>query len=506
MPGGVTILEEPQLEFRFGQRLVDPHAGLGLFGPFDADLPSGPKGVAYGLVGTPEGIAGFELFSKVLTNPIVSCSYGEPGNEDKEHRLWPPFPGFEAAFVSTWQGQAAWARILNRDRLLEAATLNDRHRRVYDVVNQYLDALRLAANVDEHLDVMFCIVPDEVWLTCRPLSSVPTGHGERVSARDRALRVFQPDLFGTYDPVQYRLSPDFRRQIKARAMELRVPMQIIRESTLDLRGSAAGGKRGLTPLSDRAWNLSTAIYYKAGGKPWRLVTAREGVCYVGIAFRRADDRVNKATACCAAQMFLDTGDGVVFRGEFGPWYSPEHGEYHLSRTAARDLLSGVLENYGTLGGKGLREIFLHCRSNIDDEEFSGYREACPAGTKLVGVRVRPGGDGVRLYRRGRWPVIRGSTWILNRRTAYLWASGFKPSVLTYDGWEVPAPLRIDAQHGQADIEQVVKDIFGLTKLNYNACRLGESSPVTVKFSDAVGEILVSNPTVTTRLPNFKYYI
>jgi hypothetical protein len=30
--------------------------------------------------------------------------------------------------------------------------------------------------------------------------------------------------------------------------------------------------------------------------------------------------------------------------------------------------------------------------------------------------------------------------------------------------------------------------------------------VTVKFSDNVGEILISNPTVTDRRPNFKYYI
>jgi hypothetical protein len=43
-----------------------------------------------------------------------------------------------------------------------------------------------------------------------------------------------------------------------------------------------------------------------------------------------------------------------------------------------------------------------------------------------------------------------------------------------------------------DITEVTKDIFGLTKLNYNACKLGESQPVTVHFSDAVGEILVAN--------------
>jgi hypothetical protein len=38
-------------------------------------------------------------------------------------------------------------------------------------------------------------------------------------------------------------------------------------------------------------------------------------------------------------------------------------------------------------------------------------------------------------------------------------------------------------------------LFDNTKLNYNACKLGDSQPVTVKFSDAVGEILISNPSV-----------
>jgi hypothetical protein len=48
--------------------------------------------------------------------------------------------------------------------------------------------------------------------------------------------------------------------------------------------------------------------------------------------------------------------------------------------------------------------------------------------------------------------------------------------------------------------------LGLTKLNYNACRLGEAEPVTVGFSDAVGEILVSNPNVKARSLKFKFYI
>ena len=104
------------------------------------------------------------------------------------------------------------------------------------------------------------------------------------------------------------------------------------------------------------------------------------------------------------------------------------------------------------------------------------------------------------------PVLRGTFWQLNSRSGYLFGSGFKPRICTYDGWETPVPLRIDVLHGESDIEQVANDILGLTKLNYNACKLGDVQPVTVGFSDAVGEILISNPTVTERRPNFKYYI
>jgi hypothetical protein len=88
----------------------------------------------------------------------------------------------------------------------------------------------------------------------------------------------------------------------------------------------------------------------------------------------------------------------------------------------------------------------------------------------------------------------------------LWGSGFKPALLSYDGWDVPVPLRIDIQHGHADVTQVARDILGLTKLNYNACRMGDSSPVTVSFSDAVGEILISNPGIAKRRSQFRFYI
>jgi hypothetical protein len=148
----------------------------------------------------------------------------------------------------------------------------------------------------------------------------------------------------------------------------------------------------------------------------------------------------------------------------------------------------------------------HCRSSINREEYEGYKLACPQDVKLVCLRLRQEPWEIRLYREGTRPVLRGTLLTVNDRRGYLWTSGFKPFIGTYDGRETPVPLRIDIQHGNSNLKQVAKDILGLTKLNYNECKYGDSNPVTIGFSDAVGEILVSNPNIKNPNPKFKYYI
>ncbi|MDI6896828.1 hypothetical protein [Methanocella conradii] len=497
----LKIFKEPQIKFRFGQKLDDPHDGLSLFGPVDTDEPSHPKTIIYGLIGTQKGIDAFIEWSRHLNRLLKA---------DNNERLWPPFPGFETVFNSTWPEKPAWTYTIDGENLSYASRNLDPYKRVYAVVDYYIDGIKLIEKRDENFNVLICIVPDEVWRNCRPLSKVEHGWGTLLSpkkyeerAKGQVSLFSDEDGYETWNPEQYKLSIDFRRQIKARSMKYNVPIQIIRESTIQQNN--VNTKRVLTPISDRAWNLSTAIYYKSGGKPWILSTARNGVCYIGISFRRTSLEDNNRTACCAAQMFLDSGDGIVFLGDEGPWYSPNKKQYHLSRESASKLLRGILKTYEQMHGLELKEIFLHSRSNISDEEFKGYLDACPKNVKLVGVRVKLD-KSFKLFRRGHYPVLRGTFLKLNEYSAYLWASGFKPRLGTYDGWETPSPLRIDIQHGEASIEQVAYDIFGLTKLNYNACRLGDSEPVTIGFSDAVGEILVSNPTIKDRKPSFKFYI
>lgn len=91
-------------------------------------------------------------------------------------------------------------------------------------------------------------------------------------------------------------------------------------------------------------------------------------------------------------------------------------------------------------------------------------------------------------------------------TAYLWTKGFVPRLQTYPGREVPWPLLIEVCRGKADIRVVLVDIMALTKLNYNSCSFADRVPVTLRFADAVGEILTAGPLGTIPPLAFKHCI
>lgn len=512
------FLDEPLLSFGNGQVAEDPKDGLALFGPNECS-GSLPGNV---VIGTTEGLALWEEWCKALNSP-ASCV------DINRQRPWPPFPGYDVAFGSPWP-KALRKYSIDENELKLAATKSDKHERSFAVVNQYLEHIEKTRKLDNKPALAVCIVPDFVYDHCRPQSYVyeksdtPKTKEQRKYLNDALKdkdsgqsRMFEDEeLFGLSTNLeQYGLSPDFRRQLKARVMEHDLPIQIIRESTLRITPQIRNGEPGVNPLSDRLWNFGTALYYKCGLKPWKTPWAREGVCYIGLAYKLANQK--NGTACCAAQMFLDSGDGVVFVGEFGPWYSPERKEFHLSKDAAEKMLRGAIETYQEQEGRPLKEVFLHARSGINQEEYEGFLKACPTGVNLVAIKVRKEASSPRLFRydehpkitrRGMYPVLRGTFWQRNKYRGYLFTTGFKPRIGAYDGWEIPVPLLIHVQHGEADLVQVAKDILGLTKLNYNACQLGESEPITVKNSDKIGEILLSNPELGHEKwkHNFKYYV
>jgi len=113
-------------------------------------------------------------------------------------------------------------------------------------------------------------------------------------------------------------------------------IQVVRESTLTPEDLEEGERRSLQDPASVAWNLSTTSFYKSGGRPWRIAEVREGVCYVGLVFKRIENAKGQDNACCGAQMFLSTGEGVVFKGAVGPWHSEADNSFISVRRRPRN--------------------------------------------------------------------------------------------------------------------------------------------------------------------------
>lgn len=169
-------------------------------------------------------------------------------------------------------------------------------------------------------------------------------------------------------------------------------------------------------------------------------------------------------------------------------------------------MAATIAGYEAERGHLPDELFIHGQTYFHEEEWSGFLDSVPATTRLVGVRIRRSSE-MKLFHNSKHPVLRGTALVMGEKKALLWTNGFIPSLETYPGREVPNPLAIEIVRGEADIRTVIRDVLGLTKLNFNTCIFADGLPVTLRFAGAVGEILssVSKQETIPPLP-FRHYI
>lgn len=500
----LLLLEEPLLTFGYGQSSDFSKDGLLLFGP--PSEVGQPNTIRYGVIGTSTGILLFRKWQKRILGVIPS--------KDPEKAHFQYWPGFASVFNADWPSIAIAEYEIDEAEISRTIRQEDRHHAIYNTASLINEPIiRHCREEERQPDIWFVVIPDIVYAYGRPKSLVPKS--EREPSR-QAIGKKAADKFLMYgslfdelvdDSKVYQFDLDFHAQLKARLLGKAV-LQIIRESTLGDGHYIEQGSVKKRPMQDPAtttWNLCTTTYFKSQGSPWKLANVREGVCYIGLVYKRDDTQVTHENVCCGAQMFLDSGDGVIFRGAMGPWASTDSNEYHLSKEAAADLMKTVLESYQEKHGFFPKEVFIHGKTNFNDEEWEGFSSVIDVGTELTGVKILKS-NRLKVFRAGKKPLVRGTAWIVDERNAYLWSSGYIPRLATYPGWEVPNPLEVSIQRGIADIEVVLKDVLGLTKLNYNACIYGDSKPVTLRFADSVGNILTATPDRDQPPLPFKYYI
>ena len=497
----LEYLLEPVVQVGHGQCTHHPKKGLLLFGPDKSERSIAE--IRIGVVGTIGGIALYKKWVERLNR------YIEAGGSGSSHLF---YPGFSEIFDTQWTPRPAIELAISGNDLQRVIRIGDRYQSIYDSVSIYENVIRKALTEnDQNIDTWFVVIPDEVYAFGRPQSRIP--NTQRVEP-DRLMNLktarklnSQPSLFSEdMDAlVPYQFTLDFHHQLKARLLDTRAVTQVVRESSLLPVSIAEHSGRRMQDPASVAWNISVTTYFKSGGRPWKVANVRPGVCYIGLVFKKTNDSFEDGNACCGAQMFLDSGDGVVFKGTPGLYHSPKSNEFHLTYDAAKELLTNVMAAYQEFYNDRPKEIFLHGKTYFNEHEWSGFVDAAPKDCNIVGVRITRSNE-FKIYRRGSLPVARGSFFALSQTEGYLWTTGFVPALGTYPGREVPNPLLLEVVKGQADIGLVANDVMALTKLNFNSCIYGDGLPVTLRFADTVGEILTAAPLKSIPPLPFRHYI
>ncbi|MCI0620510.1 MAG: hypothetical protein L0387_02365 [Acidobacteria bacterium] len=504
----LDCIEEPRLAFGKGQVLESPKDGLFLFGPLE-EIPH-VSALRIGVIGTKDGLKHFRTWVDRIQGFIPALE-----SESAQHQ---PFPGFAAVYGTEFPAAPVCELSVMEDDIDSALLIADRHLAIYRTVELFSSQIaRYLTEEEVPIDVWFVVIPERIYTFGRPRSVVPVAlRIASVPKSDKKLAkrlLTEPSLFEedhqAAEPYYYAVN--FHNQLKARLLEgkLRAVVQMVRDTALVPEAFLRDNGTPLRRIQDPAtiaWNLCTTAFFKSGRRPWRLAEVRERVCYIGLVFKQVLNASSENAACCGAQMFLDSGDGLVFKGAVGPWRTDKVGEYHLSRESAKALISMVVEAYASKHGYYPAELFIHAKTTFSDQEWDGFGSAVPSATPLVGVRIRST-NGLKLFRLGTHPVLRGTAMYQNERSGYLWTRGFIPYLNTYPGRESPNPLKIDVIRGEADLRTVMGDVMSLTKLNFNACIYGDGLPVTLRFADSVGEILTAGPAGGDQPPlPFKHYI
>jgi len=467
------ILDEPKLDFGHGGSHEDPRRGVADYGPVDLGTPGAPTRIRVGLVGPAEGISGARAWLERCRTRI------EAKANNRHPRLFQSFPGFntdrtfrsELVFDDTWMraiSNRQIGRILTKPVPLATAECVDLyHREIEDLYERGV------------VDIIVVARPDDLE------DDIPQTKQAGSSKVETSTEVSPTHV-------------DFHDLLKAYSLVWGIPLQVMRSTTWDpSRQTAKSQSRRSSSLQDeatRAWNLHTALYYKAGGVPWRMQRQSSDLdsLYVGVSFFHSTDRAEVHTS--VAQVFDERGEGVVVRG--GPAARKKSDRQpHLRRADADDLLGTALDTYQREHGHFPARVVIHKTSDFDDEEVSGFEAAADQRHihHLELLWIVGASEGTRIFRNGDHPVLRGTFARIAERRHILYTRGSVDLYRVYPGMYIPTPLGIRPAVTESSVEDLAGEILTLSKMNWNQSQLDGRLPITLSASKKVARILKNVP-------------
>ena len=468
-----TIFDEPRLDFGHGGSHQDPRAGIADYGPVDLGTAAAPTRIRVGLVGPADAIAGVREWLERCRTQIAAKA------NNRHPRLFQGFPGFDtgSSFRSELVFDDAWMRAIPK-RQLDRIVTKPVNLATAECVDLYGHEIADLADKGA-VDVIVVARPDELQ------DDIPATKRSPAKRNDASTQV---------DTTRV----DFHDLLKASSLGCGIPLQVMRSTTWDpSRDTAKSRSRRSRSIQDeatRAWNLHTALYYKAGGVPWRVQrhSADLDSLYVGVSFFHSTDREEVHTS--VAQVFDERGEGVVVRGGPAARHKQDR-QPHLSRPDAEDLLGTALDTYQREHQHFPARVVLHKTSQFDDEELTGFEAAADQRHihHLELLWIVDASEGTRLFRNGDHPVLRGTFATIAERRHILYTRGSVDLYRVYPGMYIPTPLGIRPAMVEHSIETLAEEILALSKMNWNQSQLDGRLPITLSASKKVARILKNLP-------------
>lgn len=462
------VFKEPELEFGDHHHHPDPRLGLSEAGPLQ---PFVGDVIKIGVVGSAKTIEDTRKF-------LETATIGVQGKSEKHPNLHPAFPGLgnQSPFRCRFEIEHGATAALSQSKLDRITKEPDHLKAVEMAVDEIVAELEALADGGNRPDVAVVALPlrliERVWNA--KVDAGGTTEEDDISGSD---------------------APNFRGMLKARAMHLAFPIQIVWEDALDEKVSIPqkikeSSARKIQDMAGRSWNLLTTLYYKGSGRiPWRRLP-KEGeftACYIGISFYREAGGQQLFTS--AAQMFDERGRGFVLKGRRAQTESRGRHPY-MTRDDAREIIENVLGAYKTHHKTLPARVIVLKTSRFKDEEADGILDALKsAGTELRDLVWVQESYSVKLLRDGNYPVLRG-TFVNLGGNGLLYTNGSMPYYGTYPGMYDPRPLLL-CPHSSCDstVAQLAEEVFSLTKINWNSTQMNQRLPIPIRAARMVGEIL-----------------
>jgi hypothetical protein len=479
----LQIIEEPRLAFHQNKMHVDIRAGLSAFGAFDKGGAGVPIPIRLGVIGTTATVDG-------VRDWLEQCKNGVASGEEKLTTLRPPFPGMtEQVFGTSLELSDTATRTITRHELTAALGKSEQLRHLAETFMQH--ARDLAGKSGLH--VMVVAPPPEVFAL---------GDAPQASVSD-------PPIDELQEPAPEQLAPspstlNFHDLFKAQAIDLQLPCQVLRPDTYG--SSAAGRTRGrrLQDKATTAWNFHTALYYKAGGVPWRLARQPSTLttCYVGVSFFKslAGDKLMTSVA----QVFDERGEGLVVQGGSAS-YDKDDRSPHLSAEDAQELLAGGLATYRREHKTMPARLVMHKTSYFNVQEKEGFTRAAEDEKLEVLDLVTVRRSGARVLRAGDSPMVRGTAMLFDEKSGIVYLKGTVPYFQVYPGAYIPRALEFIREDGETGASELARELIELSKLNFNNTQFDTGDPITVRAARRVGDILKHVPSGKKVNSRFRYF-